>query len=334
MRLNGEMNNYADLNALSKVFGIRRTSISVRLLFCQISGYSMASQSVYFKQKWLPIALIFPQLAITLIFFIWPAGQALLQSFQLEDAFGLSREFVGLENFQRLFNDNYYFDSLITTLIFSTSVVLLSMLSAVILAGIAEQILRGKLFYRTILIAPYAIAPVIAGFLWLFMLDPTIGVLSRVLNKIGINWDPVLNTSHAMWMVILTATWKQISYNFLFFLAALQSVPKSLLEAAAIDGSGPIKRFITISLPLISPTTFFLLVVNFAYAFFDTFPIIHAMTQGGPGNSTSTLVYKVYNDGFVGLDLGSSAAQSVILMLVVAILTIIQFRYVEKKVAY
>lgn len=188
--------------------------------------------------------------------FIWPAGQAFFQSFQLEDAFGLSSEFVGLENFQRLFSNSYYFDSLITTLIFSTSVVFLSMLSALVLAGIAEQILRGKLFYRTILISPYAIAPVIAGFLWLFMLDPTIGVLSQLLKQIGINWDPVLNTHHAMWMVILTATWKQVSYNFLFFLAALQSVPKSLLEAAAIDGSGPIKRFITISFPLISPTTF------------------------------------------------------------------------------
>ncbi|MGR5156310.1 sn-glycerol-3-phosphate ABC transporter permease UgpA [Vibrio owensii] len=292
------------------------------------------SSPVVFKHKWLPVALIAPQLVITLVFFIWPAGQAIFQSSQLEDAFGMSREFVGLENFEKLIHDPLYLDSLMTTLQFSISVAGLALVSALVLSAFAEQIIRGATMYRTFLIWPYAVAPVVAGSLWLFLFDPTIGVMTELLNLFGIDWNPTLNGTHAMWMVIITSTWKQISYNFLFFLAALQSVPKSLHEAAAIDGSGPIKRFITISFPLISPTSFFLLVVNFVYAFFDTFAIIHAMTQGGPSNSTSTLVYKVYNDGFIGLDLGSSAAQSVILMILVASLTVIQFKYVEKKVAY
>lgn len=292
------------------------------------------SSPVVFKHKWLPVALIAPQLVITLVFFIWPAGQAIFQSSQLEDAFGMSREFVGLENFEKLIHDPLYLDSLMTTLQFSISVAVLALVSALVLSAFAEQIIRGATIYRTFLIWPYAVAPVVAGSLWLFLFDPTIGVMTELLNLFGVDWNPTLNGTHAMWMVIITSTWKQISYNFLFFLAALQSVPKSLHEAAAIDGSGPIKRFITISFPLISPTSFFLLVVNFVYAFFDTFAIIHAMTQGGPSNSTSTLVYKVYNDGFIGLDLGSSAAQSVILMILVASLTVIQFKYVEKKVAY
>ncbi|EEZ87483.1 conserved hypothetical protein [Vibrio harveyi 1DA3] len=292
------------------------------------------SSPVVFNHKWLPVALIAPQLVITLVFFIWPAGQAIFQSSQLEDAFGMSREFVGLENFEKLIHDPLYLDSLMTTLQFSISVAVLALVSALVLSAFAEQIIRGATMYRTFLIWPYAVAPVVAGSLWLFLFDPTIGVMTELLNLFGVDWNPTLNGTHAMWMVIITSTWKQISYNFLFFLAALQSVPKSLHEAAAIDGSGPIKRFITISFPLISPTSFFLLVVNFVYAFFDTFAIIHAMTQGGPSNSTSTLVYKVYNDGFIGLDLGSSAAQSVILMILVASLTVIQFKYVEKKVAY
>ncbi|EKM24478.1 sn-glycerol-3-phosphate ABC transporter permease UgpA [Vibrio sp. HENC-03] len=292
------------------------------------------SSPVVFKHKWLPVALIAPQLVITLVFFIWPAGQAIFQSSQLEDAFGMSREFVGLENFEKLIHDPLYLNSLMTTLQFSISVAVLALVSALVLSAFAEQIIRGATMYRTFLIWPYAVAPVVAGSLWLFLFDPTIGVMTELLNLFGVDWNPTLNGTHAMWMVIITSTWKQISYNFLFFLAALQSVPKSLHEAAAIDGSGPIKRFITISFPLISPTSFFLLVVNFVYAFFDTFAIIHAMTQGGPSNSTSTLVYKVYNDGFIGLDLGSSAAQSVILMILVASLTVIQFKYVEKKVAY
>lgn len=290
--------------------------------------------SVTFKNRWLPMALMAPQLIITLVFFIWPAGQAIYQSTMLEDAFGLSMEFVGLENFTRLFGDTLYSESFFTTMQFSLAVAILALVSALILAAMAEHIVRGALAYRTLLIWPYAVAPVVAGYLWLFLFDPSIGMVANGLQLLGFDWNPKLHSSDAMWMVIITATWKQVSYNFLFFLAALQSVPKSLHEAAAIDGSGPIKRFFTISFPLISPTSFFLLVVNFSYAFFDTFAVIDAMTEGGPGQSTSTLVYKVYKDGYVGLDLGSSAAQSVILMVLVGVLTIIQFKFVEKKVAY
>jgi sn-glycerol 3-phosphate transport system permease protein len=294
----------------------------------------MTTQQVFFKHQWLPLALLAPQLIITLIFFIWPAGEAIYQSTLVEDAFGISTQFVGLKNFIAIFSNDLYLGSIVVTLKFSLGVVFLSLFCALVLAAAAEQIIRGATVYRTLLIWPYAIAPAVAGSVWLFMFDPTIGLLSGVLKWMGIDWNPALNGTHAMWMVVIAATWKQISYNFLFFLAALQSVPKSLHEAAAIDGSGPIKRFVTISFPLISPTSFFLLVVNLIYAFFDTFPIIHTMTQGGPGISTSTLVYKVFNDGFIGLDLGGSSAQSVILMILVAGLTIIQFRYIEKKVAY
>lgn len=294
----------------------------------------MMSSQVVFKHRWLPLMLMTPQLLITFIFFLWPAGQAIVQSTQLEDAFGMSSEFVGAENFLRLFSDIHYLESLGTTFVFSISVSFLALVSALILAGMAENIVRGALAYRTLLIWPYAVAPVVAGALWLFLFDPTIGVVSDVLKAWGIDWNPKLNGTQALIMVVIASTWKQVSYNFLFFLAALQSVPKSLHEAAAIDGSGPVRRFVTISFPLITPTSFFLLVVNFVYAFFDTFAVIHAMTQGGPSNSTSTLVYKVYNDGFIGLDMGSSAAQSVILMVIVGLLTVIQFKYVEKKVTY
>ena len=294
----------------------------------------MNHSPVVFKQRLLPVCLIAPQLLITFVFFLWPAGQAIFQSTQLEDAFGMSSEFVGLENFARLFQSSQYLDSMLTTLLFSISVAVLALVVALFLAGLTENVVRGTLTYRTLLIWPYAVAPVVAGSLWLFMFDPAVGVLSALLERLGVDWNPKLNGDQALVMVVITSTWKQISYNFLFFLAALQSVPKSLHEAAAIDGSGPLRRFLTISFPLITPTSFFLLVINFVYAFFDTFAVIHAMTQGGPGNSTSTLVYKVYNDGFIGLDLGSSAAQSVILMIIVAILTVVQFRYVEKRVNY
>ncbi|MCE0494802.1 sn-glycerol-3-phosphate ABC transporter permease UgpA [Vibrio salinus] len=292
------------------------------------------SSQVIFKHRWLPVILLMPQLLITFIFFLWPAGQAIFQSTQLEDAFGMSSEFVGAENFLRLFTDIHYLESFGTTFVFSMTVSFLALISALVLACVAENIVRGALAYRTLLIWPYAVAPVVAGALWLFMFDPTIGVISEGLKSLGVDWNPKLNGTQALIMIVIASTWKQVSYNFLFFLAALQSVPKSLHEAAAIDGSGPVRRFLTISFPLITPTGFFLLVVNFVYAFFDTFAVIHAMTQGGPGNSTSTLVYKVYNDGFLGLDMGSSAAQSVILMLIVGGLTVIQFKYVEKKVTY
>ncbi len=287
-----------------------------------------------FNHKWLPLLLLAPQLIITLVFFIWPAGQAVFQSMQLEDAFGLSVEFVGIENFIALFTNQLYFESFVTTLLFSLAVAFIALASALLLATLADRVIRGAGVYKTLLIWPYAVAPVIAGVLWLFMFNPTVGILAHWLTALGLDWNPFLNSDDAMWMVILAATWKQISYNFLFFLAGLQSVPKSLIEAAAIDGARPVKRFWTIIFPLLSPTTFFLLVVNLVYAFFDTFGIIHAMTQGGPGTSTSTLVYKVYSDGFLGLDFGASAAQSVLLMVLVGVLTVFQFKYVEKKVAY
>ncbi|WP_375057547.1 sn-glycerol-3-phosphate ABC transporter permease UgpA [Zobellella sp. DQSA1] len=292
------------------------------------------SESHYFRQRWFPLLLLLPQLVVTLVFFLWPAGQALWQSLLREDAFGLSTEFVGLDNFTTLFGDPRYYTSLLTTLGFSLGVAVLALFSGLLLAVFADRVIRGAAGYRTLLIWPYAVAPAVAGVLWLFMFNPGIGLVGRWLVDMGINWNPALNGNHALWMVILASAWKQVSYNFLFFLAGLQSIPKSLIEAAAIDGAGPGRRFATIVFPLLSPTSFFLLVINLVYAFFDTFGVIHATTRGGPGNSTSTLVYQVYADGFVGLDLGSSAAQSVVLMALVGVLTVIQFKYVEKRVAY
>jgi sn-glycerol 3-phosphate transport system permease protein len=268
------------------------------------------------------------------VFFIWPASQALYQSFLIEDAFGLGSEFVWFENFELLFEDDHYIDSFWRTAFFSAAVAFLSMSFALVLAGFADRVVRGATFYRTLLIWPYAIAPVLAGALWVFMFNPTLGIFPYFLQFFGLDWNHYLNGSQAMALVIMAAAWKQVAYNFLFYLAAMQSIPKSVIEAAAIDGAGPIKRFSTIIFPLISPTTFFLLVINVVYAFFETFGIIHAVTQGGPANSTTILVYKVFNDGFVGLDLGGSAAQSVILMFIVIVMTVVQFRYVERKVEY
>ncbi|ODP98807.1 MULTISPECIES: sn-glycerol-3-phosphate ABC transporter permease UgpA [Salinivibrio] len=281
-----------------------------------------------------PILLLAPQLLITFIFFIWPAAQAVWQSTLLEDPFGLSTEFVGGENFTELLGDASYYRSFLTTLFFSFSVAGIALLSALVLAVMADRVIKGAAGYKTLLVWPYAVAPAVAGVLWLFMFNPTVGVLAHALKAMGLDWNPFIHSGDAMTMVIIAATWKQISYNFLFFLAGLQSIPRSLVEAAAIDGAGPVKRFFTIIFPLLSPTSFFLLVVNLVYAFFETFGVIHAMTQGGPGQSTTTLVYKVYADGFVGLNMGSSAAQSVVLMILVGALTVIQFKYVEKKVAY
>ncbi|MFM2486924.1 sn-glycerol-3-phosphate ABC transporter permease UgpA [Celerinatantimonas yamalensis] len=292
------------------------------------------SKSVYFKGWVFPALLLTPQLLITWIFFIWPAAQAMYQSTQMQDAFGITTVFVGWKNFINLFTDPLYYQSMITTLEFSFAVSLLALAVALYLACQADKVIRGKYWYQTLLIWPYAIAPVVAGVMWLFLLKPHVGILGHFLNSIGIDWNPHTNGSDAMWMVVIAATWKQISYNFLFFLAGLQSIPRSLIEAAAIDGAGPTRRFWNIIFPLLSPTSFFLLVMNLVYAFFDTFGLIDAMTQGGPGNSTDTLVYKVFADGYIGLNIGSSAAQSVILMLLVAGLTVLQFKYVEKKVAY
>ena len=289
---------------------------------------------VHFPSSPLPYLLVAPQIIITLIFFIWPASQALYQSFLIEDAFGLSTEFVWFENFELLVEDQQYLDSFGRTIFFSAAVAFLSMSLALILAGFADRVVRGAMTYRTLLIWPYAVAPGLAGALWVFMFNPTLGIVSYALEFVGVNWNHYLNGEQAMALVIFAAAWKQIAYNFLFYLAAMQSIPRSVIEAAAIDGAGPVRRFITIIFPLIAPTTFFLLVINAVYAFFDTFGIVHAVTQGGPANATTILVYKVYNDGFVGLDLGGSAAQSVILMALVIAMTVVQFRFVERKVQY
>lgn len=294
----------------------------------------MTNNKVYFRGWRLPLLLLAPQLLITFIFFLWPAAQAMLQSTQMQDAFGISTIFVGWKNFSALFTDPLYYQSILTTLEFSFAVAFVAIVCALYLACQAERIIRGKYWYQTLLIWPYAIAPVVSGVMWLFLLKPHVGVLGHLLNSIGIDWDPHTHGDDAMWMVVIAAAWKMVSYNFLFFLAGMQAIPRSLIEAAAIDGAGPTKRFWNIVFPLLSPTSFFLLVMNLVYAFFDTFGIIDAMTQGGPGNSTEILVYKVFSDGYVGLNLGSSAAQSVVLMVLVAGLTVLQFKYIEKKVAY
>ena len=289
---------------------------------------------VLFRSKWLPWVLIAPQLLIIGIFFFWPAGQAVLQSFQMEDAFGMSTEWVGLDNFRQLFADPTYLNSFKRTALFSVLVAGIGIATSLALAIFADRIIRFAMVYKTLLIIPYAVAPVIAGVLWVFMFSPSIGVVTHYMGKLGYEWNHLMNENQAMALIVLASVWKQISYNFLFFLAGLQSIPKALIEAASIDGAGPWRRFWNIQLPLLSPTTFFLLVINIVYAFFDTFGIIDAATHGGPGQSTSILVYKVYLDGFKALDLGGSAAQSVVLMAIVVTLTVIQFRFVEKKVQY
>ena len=287
-----------------------------------------------FGHRVLPYALLAPQIAITLIFFYWPATQALYGSFLVQDAFGLSTEFVWFENYVHLFSDPSYYRTLWTTAVFSTAVTVTSLSVALLLAEMADRELKGATGYRTLLIWPYAVAPAVAGVLWIFMLDPSLGMVARGLQRLGLDWNPRLNGKHAMIQVVVASAWKQISYNFLFFLARLQAIPKGVIEAAAIDGARPWRRFWTITLPLLSPTTFFLIVVNIVYAFFETFGTIDAMTMGGPAKATETLVYKVYSDGRLGGDLGGSAAQSVILMAIVIALTAIQFRFVERKVTY
>lgn len=289
---------------------------------------------VRFRSWWLPWVLIAPQMAVVLVFFFWPAGQALYQSVLQQDAFGMSTEFVGMANFERLFNDPGYLESFKTTAVFSVLVAVCGLTLALLLATMADRVARGAGVYKTLLIWPYAVAPAVAGVLWVFMFASPMGVVSHTLRMVGVDWNHLLNGQHAMALIVMAAVWKQISYNFLFFLAGLQSIPKSLIEAAAIDGASPWHRFRTIVFPLLSPTTFFLLVINVVYAFFDTFAIVDAATQGGPGKDTAILVYKVYYDGFKALDMGGSAAQSVILMVIVVTLTVVQFRFVEKKVQY
>ncbi len=287
-----------------------------------------------FRSPWLPYALVAPQIAITLIFFFWPAGQALYQSVLMQDAFGTSVEFVGLENFKTLFADPNYLASFKVTVVFSVAVAVVGLSLSLLFAVCADRVIKGASGYKALLIWPYAVAPAIAGVLWLFMFNPTMGVVAYAVKKIGIDWNYLLNGNQALLLIVMAAVWKQISYNFVFFLAGLQAIPKSLLEAAAIDGAGPFRRFWSVVFPLLSPTTFFLLVVNIVYAFFDTFAIVDATTMGGPGQDTNILVYKVFHDGFKGMDFGSSAAQSVVLMVIVIALTVVQFRFIERRVNY
>ena len=289
---------------------------------------------VVFRSAWLPYALVAPQIAVTIVFFFWPAVQAGWYSFQLQDAFGERTQFVGLANFAALFSDANYLYSFKVTAVFSLLVAGSGIAISLVLAAMADRVVRGALAYRTLLIWPYAVAPALAGVLWLFLFAPSVGIVTFALRSVGIPWDWVLQGDQAMLLVVIAAAWKQISYNFLFFLAGLQSIPRSLVEAAAIDGAGPGRRFWTIVFPLLSPTAFFLLVVNIVYAFFDTFGVIDATTQGGPAGATQILVYKVYYDGVKAADLGGSSAQSVILMVIVIALTVVQFRYIERKVQY
>ncbi len=289
---------------------------------------------VTFSNRLLPYALVAPQMLVTAIFFFWPAGQAIYQSAFIPDPFGLRSLFVGFGNFEFLFSDPYYLASFRTTAVFSSLVASISMGAALWLAVMADRVIKGSGAYRTLLIWPYAVAPAVAGVLWLFMFNPNVGIVSWYLKALGYDWNHVLDGREAMTLVVVASAWKQISYNFLFFLAGLQAIPRSLIEAAAIDGASFWKRFWTIVFPLLSPITFFLLVVNLVYAFFETFGVIHTITSGGPQQATTILVYKVYADGFVGQDLGSSAAQSVVLLLVVGVLTVIQFRFIERRVHY
>jgi len=294
----------------------------------------MNKRSTY-KSGYLPYLLILPQVVVTLTFFYWPALQGLIQSFLLSDPFGQKSSFVGFYNYIEIFTDPLYLQSILTTLIFSVAVASVSMTLGLFIATMANRALRAKAAVRTLLIWPYAVAPAISGILWLFLLHPSYGIVALGINKwLGTDWNPVLNGTDAMIMVTIASAWKQISYNFVFFMAGLQAVPKSLIEAAAIDGASPFKRFWAITFPLLTPTFFFLSVMNIIYSFFETFGVIHTVTQGGPGGSTNILVYKVYQDGFVGLNLGSSSAQSVVLMSLIILITVLQFRYVEKKVQY
>ncbi len=291
-------------------------------------------KKVRFQSRWLPWLLIAPQMIVVLVFFFWPAGRAIYQSVLSQDAFGLSTEFVGMENFSRLVHDATYLESFETTAVFSILVAVIGLTLALLLAVMADRVVRVAGIYKTLLIWPYAVASVVAGVLWLFMFNSPMGIVAFALRAMGFKWNHMLDAGDAMALIVVAAVWKQISYNFLFFLAGLQSIPRSLIEAAAIDGASPWHRFRTIIFPLLSPTTFFLLVINVVYAFFDTFAIVDATTHGGPGKATSILVYRVYYDGFKAMDMGGSAAQSVILMVIVVTLTVIQFRFVERRVQY
>lgn len=294
----------------------------------------MQAKRVTFGGTALPLALLAPQLAVTVVFFVWPAVQALITSFRREDAFGLKSEFVGLENFRDLLADPLYLESFGTTMIFSAAVAVSALVVGLLLAVLVERVSRGAEIYSALLIWPYAVAPALAAILWAFLMNPSIGPLTRLLRVIGIDWNYNVDGTQALILIVVASAWKQVSYNFLFFLAGLQSIPRSLLEAASIDAAGPWRQFRTIVFPLLAPTTFFLVVVNVVYAFFDTFGVVHATTGGGPGQSTTLLVYKVWKDGFIGLNLGSSSAQSVVLLVIVIALTAVQFRFLERRINY
>ena len=294
----------------------------------------MQAKRVTFGGTALPLALLAPQLAVTVVFFVWPAVQALITSFRREDAFGLKTEFVGLENFRDLVADPLYLESFGTTMIFSAAVAISALVAGLLLAVLVDRVSRGAEIYSALLIWPYAVAPALAAILWAFLLNPSIGPLTRLLRVIGIDWNHNVDGTQALILIVVASAWKQVSYNFLFFLAGLQSIPRSLLEAASIDAAGPWRQFRTIVFPLLAPTTFFLVVVNVVYAFFDTFGVVHATTGGGPGQSTTLLVYKVWKDGFIGLNLGSSSAQSVVLLVIVIALTAVQFRFLERRINY
>ena len=289
---------------------------------------------VTFHERWLPYLLVAPQMIITLVFFFWPSGQAIYQSVLIEDAFGGNSKFVFLDNFIHLFNDDSYFASVRLTVVFSFLVATIGLAVSLLLAVMADRVIRGATAYKAFLVWPYAVAPAVAGVLWGFLFNPSVGIVAWMLQGIGIEFNYVTNGNQALTLVVIAAVWNQISYNFLFFLAGLQSIPKSLIEAAAIDGAGPGRRFWDIIFPLLSPTGFFLLVINIISSFFGTFGVVDALTKGGPGQATNILVYKVYNDGFRGQDLGGSSAQSVILMTVVIALTFVQFRFIERRVHY
>lgn len=289
---------------------------------------------VVFRHPVLPYLLVAPQIVITLVFFIWPASQALFQSLLRQDPFGLSTEFIWFENFKELFSTPAYMDSMKVTAVFSFCVAILALTAALYLAVQADRVIRGGMAYKTLLIWPYAVAPAVAGVLWMFMFSPTLGIISYMLQLLGYDWNHRLNGNEAMALVVAASSWRQVSYNFLFFLAGMFAIPKSLIEASAIDGAGPARRFWTIVFPLLMPTTFFLLVMNMIYAFFDTFGVIDMISQGGPAGATRIMVYRVFEDGFRAMDLGGSSSQSVILMAIVIALTVFQFRYIEKKVAY
>ncbi len=296
--------------------------------------FAMIKRS-HFKSRSLPYLLILPQAVVTLTFFYWPAIQGMIQSFLLSDPFGRKSRFVWFYNYIELFSDPLYLKSILITFVFSLATAAVSISLGLFIAAMANRALRATALVRTMLIWPYAVAPAISGIMWLFLLHPSYGIVAiGVKNWLGVDWNPVLYGSDAMVMIVMASAWKEVSYNFVFFMAGMQAIPKSLIEAAAIDGAGPFRRFWTITVPLLSPTFFFLMVMNIIYAFFETFGIIHTVTQGGPGGSTNTLVYKVYQDGFVGLNLGSSSAQSVVLMLLIILITFLQFRFVEKKVQY